>query len=127
MTNLSHSNSKKQGNVGIGKCIAWATEQGFIVSIPLTDSQDYDLIVDNGVLNKIQVKTTRYKKKKHFVVNLSVKGGNRSCNTVKFFNNTTTDFLFVITESGDSYYIPCNIITQLNELTLTPEYDKYKI
>lgn len=29
---------------------------GYTVSVPITDSQDYDLIVDNGALLKVQVK-----------------------------------------------------------------------
>ena len=41
---LKWINSKRQGNIGIGAAIAWFTVHGYTVSIPLTDSQDYDLI-----------------------------------------------------------------------------------
>lgn len=53
---FSHlKNSKLQGNVGM----AFYSKLGRIVSIPMTDSQDYDLLVDNGEnILKIQVKTT---------------------------------------------------------------------
>ncbi len=48
-------NSKKQGDIGLGAAIAYFTFKGFTVSIPLTDSQDYDLVVDDGhKLSRIQ-------------------------------------------------------------------------
>ncbi len=56
---LNIGSTKTQGNVGVGQCIAYATSLGYTVSIPLNDSQEYDLIVDNGKLNKVQVKTSR--------------------------------------------------------------------
>lgn len=55
-------NSKKQGDVGMCYAIAYYSRLGWTVSIPITDSQDYDLLVentDNNIL-KVQVKTSRY-------------------------------------------------------------------
>lgn len=43
----------KQGLVGLGEAINYYASQGFIVSLPLNDSQPYDLIVE---------KTINYKK-----------------------------------------------------------------
>ena len=54
-------NSKKQGDIGMCYAIAYFSKMGYTVSIPITDSQDYDLIIDNGTLLKVQVKTTRCK------------------------------------------------------------------
>lgn len=52
-------NSKQQGDVGLGAAIGWFTSKGYTVCIPLTDSQDYDLVVETkGKLEKVQVKTT---------------------------------------------------------------------
>ena len=52
-------NSKAQGNIGLGEAIAYFMRQGITVSIPINDSQDYDIIADiDGLLSKIQVKTT---------------------------------------------------------------------
>lgn len=45
---LEQVNSKKQGDVGLGTDISFFTQRGWTVSIPLTDSQDYDLVVDEG-------------------------------------------------------------------------------
>lgn len=52
-------NTKKQGDYGLGSAISYFTSQGYNISIPLTDSQDYDLVVEDtaGFLKKVQVKT----------------------------------------------------------------------
>lgn len=62
---LCQKNSRKQWDVWLWIAICCFAKLWYTVSIPLTDSQDYDLVVDfEWKLNKIQVKTTRYKKKK---------------------------------------------------------------
>ena len=56
-------NSKKQGDIGMCYAIAYFSKLGYTISIPITDSQDYDLIIDNGIeLLKVQVKTTKFKR-----------------------------------------------------------------
>ena len=56
------TNSQSQGNVGMGQAIAYYTQKGQTVSIPLNDCQEYDLVVEypDG-LKKVQVKTTKSK------------------------------------------------------------------
>jgi hypothetical protein len=122
-------NSKKQGDLGLGKAIGWLTECGYTVSIPLTDSQDYDLIVDmDNKLNKVQVKTTRYKNKNGiFCVNLSVKGGNQSSNTIKKFDANFTDYVYVYTSNNEMYFIPSCEIKTKNNLNIGKLFSKYKI
>lgn len=41
-------NSKKQGDIGMYYAMAYYAKLGWTVSVPVTDSQDYDLVVDNG-------------------------------------------------------------------------------
>ena len=51
--------NKEKGNSALGIAIAYFSTNGYIVSIPLNDTQDYDLIVDkNNKVEKIQVKST---------------------------------------------------------------------
>jgi hypothetical protein len=38
-------NTKIQGNIGLVNAIAWFEEHGYRVFLPLTDSQDEDLVV----------------------------------------------------------------------------------
>lgn len=102
--------SKQQGNVGLGQAIAYFTAKGHVVSIPLNDSQDYDLIVEiDSELKKVQVKTTNCVSPSGAMI-VSLKSD--STYTYKEFNNNATDYLFVYSFEGFSYLIPCANITQ---------------
>lgn len=121
-------NSKSQGDVGLGIAIAHFVGLGYTVSVPLTDSQDYDLVVDiGGSLKRVQVKTTSYKRGKYWNFNLSVKGGNRSFNTIKKFDNSKIEILFVLTADGSKYVIPSSNITATGTMTLIDKWNEYKI
>ena len=48
-----------QGNVGLGRTVAYYTSNCIPVMIPLNDTQKYDLVIDEeDVLQKVQIKTT---------------------------------------------------------------------
>jgi hypothetical protein len=121
-----HKNSKMQGNVGLGAAIAHYTAAGYVVSVPLNDSQDYDLVIDSGIcLKKVQVKTTRFQDDNngHYIVMLC------SCNLQgkTTFDNTAVDEVFVLTEEGTKYVILAHDIKVKNSISLGPKYEKYKI
>ena len=73
-------NSKKQGDAGLGQAIAYFTSKGYDVALPLTDSADWDLIVEfNDGLKRVQVKTSSQLSKTGIMkFNADVKGGNQS-------------------------------------------------
>ncbi len=73
-------NSKKQGDIGMCYAMAYYAKLGWTVSVPVTDSQDYDLVVDNGTrLFKVQVKTTKsISPSGNYVVNRSGAGSIRT-------------------------------------------------
>jgi hypothetical protein len=121
-------NPKKQGDVGLGAAIAWFTCNGYTVCLPLTDSQEYDLVVDNGTLKRVQVKTTRNRSKYGvFEVELRTKGGNKSGTTTKMFDGSKVDLLFVLTDDGDQYLFPTDILGVRNRLSLGKEYEGMKL
>jgi len=119
-------NTKKQGDMGLGTAIFHFTNLGQTVSIPLTDSQDYDLVVEiNNSLKKVQIKTCSFKRK-YFEVNLSIKGGNRtSIGKIKRFNNKNCDYLFIIIDQSQKYLIPTKNLKAKCNLVLGPKYQKY--
>lgn len=123
-------NTKQQGNIGLGKAIQYFTLSGYTVSLPLNDSQDYDLIVDNGTLYKVQVKTTKHKSKYGiYIVNLRVLGGNSKQNYVhKKGDEIVYDILFVVCDNDDIYLIPKNNIKQYkNSISLGEQYIQFKV
>lgn len=115
--------ASKQGNYGLGKAIGYYTSQGCTVSIPLNDTQGYDLVIDTGFkLYRIQVKTTTYKKHNNYYVNLS---SSRSDN--KDFDNTTCDLIFILTKDENMYEIPSNCIKCTQQMALSDKYDMFKV
>lgn len=119
-----------QGTVGLGAAIQLYTKQLRVVSLPLNDSQDYDLVVedDNGTLLKVQVKTTAYKKNKSefYSVELKSSGGN-SGRILKTFDENASDILFILTSNGDMYEIPRKEVIAKSNMVLNKKLDKYKI
>ena len=125
---LKQRNSKKQGDVGLGVAIAWFTEGGHTVCIPLTDSQAYDLVVDfQGMLARVQVKTSRAKNQYgRFTVALRTVGGTKSSwGKIKKFDPEAVDFLFVLTDEGVKYLIPVSELEARSNMALGEKHRKY--
>lgn len=117
--------NKEKGRAGMSLAIAYFGANGYTVSIPLNDTQDYDLIVDkDNILLKVQVKFTGTKENKRYRVKLMTNGRNKNYGTVK---DSSADILFVVTSNKDMYFIPKEIITQVSNVRLTDIYDKYKV
>lgn len=124
---MKFKNSKKQGDAGLGCAIAHFTLLGATVSIPLTDSQEYDLIIDeDSVLKKVQVKTSSYKVNNLSVVELRTKGGNKSGQTITKFDSSKVDYVFVLTDEG-VYLIPSSRVECKSTLTLGKKYKEYLV
>lgn len=116
--------NKEKGNTGLGIAIAYYTSNGYTVSIPLNDTQDYDLIVDkNNELNRVQVKSTSCKKNGNYQVALKSCGGTKG-KTYKTVIDTDIEELFILTEDLSIYIIPKMKICNKSTLSLC---DKYKV
>ena len=121
-------NSRKQGDVGLGAAIAYFTRHGVTTCLPLTDNQDYDLVIDDNGLKKVQIKTTYATNTSgNYNVSLRTNGGNRSRKTVKLFDNQSIDLLFILTEKNDMYLIPSSHIKAINSIVLCEKYRQYKL
>ncbi len=124
-----YKNTKAQGNAGFGIAIGWFASKGYTVSVPLTDSQFYDLVVEYAFdFKTVQVKTTTYKKHNNFVVQLCTKGGNKtSTGRTKPFNPTAVHWLFIITADNDFYLIPSILIESVTTLTLGSKWNEFRV
>ena len=129
MENVWNSAYKsKQGNVGLGAAIAYYTSVGIPISIPLNDTQGYDLVVDKeGLLYRVSVKTTQDMNDSNtsHVVWLRNSGGSSGKSKTRPFNKESCDILFVLTKSGDLYEIPTDKINVTTALTLTEDWKNY--
>lgn len=111
----------------MGRAIAYFTKWGYVVSIPLNDCQDYDLVVEiGGSLKKIQVKTTRHRsvnKSMEYKVSLSSSGGTNG-SVYHSVKDGSSDLVFVALENGIDYLIP-NVDLPKRYLTLNEKMSKY--
>lgn len=125
-------NSKKQGDAGLGQAIAYFTMKGYDVALPLTDSADWDLIVEiDGILKRVQVKTSsQISPKDVMVFNCDVKGGNRSgIEKSKTIQEQNWDLLFLHhLTTGKQALIPKEVITSKGQINLGGQkYNEYII
>lgn len=125
---MNFKTNKDKGNTGLGIAIAYYTSNGYTVSIPLNDTQDYDLIVDKDKeLKKIQVKSTGCKTKYgNYQVSLRSCGGTKG-KTYKTLIDTNIDELFILTEDFNIYILPIEEINNKATLNICEKYYKYKV
>lgn len=119
-----------QGNLGLGKAISYFVSQEIPVSIPLNDTQKYDLVADiNGKLNKISVKTSRSTDNGiSYLVQLRNTGGNRTGKVRQVpFDNTSCDYVFVYTADEKMYLIPAKEITAKNCICVGVKYSEFEV
>lgn len=114
------ANPPEQGLIGVTDAIRHFGGLGWSINVPLTDSQPYDLVVDDGQrLHRVQVKTTTYRARSGtFVVQVCTNGANQSFTTAKLFDPSAYDLLYVLTDDGDRYLIPAAMVQVTRSLTL---------
>ena len=119
-------NNKNIGNSSLGLAIAFFSSHGYVVSIPLNDTQDYDLIVEkHNKLYRVQVKGTTFKTK-YGVYQVALKScGGTKGKLYKTVKDTNVELLFVVTDSLNYYLIPINKVKNRYTLNLGKEYQQY--
>lgn len=113
-----------KGNLGLGKAISYFTEHEYTVSLPLTDTQCYDLIIEKlGKLQTVQVRyTNQMKPSGNFFCKLQTKNSKRVYYSL---SETFCELLFCYCSNGDKYLIPVKDIPNKAEITFYKEKSKY--
>ena len=127
---MNFETNREKGRAGLSFAIAYFGSNGYNVSIPLNDTQDYDLVIEkDNFFQKVQCKSTGKKNKANlfYKVKLESWGGNNGGTYYGTVKDGSADLLFVLTENQSLYLIPVKDIKQSRELTLTYDYDKYRI
>lgn len=122
------NSNKEKGNTGLGMAIAYYSCNGYTVSIPLNDTQDYDIIIEkNGIIKTVQVKATGcISKNKSYQVALKSCGGTRG-ETYKTVIETNVDLIFIVTADKQMYEIPRKEICNKSTLNICEKYLMYKV
>lgn len=117
---------KEIGNAALSMAIAYFGSNGYVVSIPLNDTQDYDLIVDkDGCIQRVQVKGTNTTgTNSAYTVGLrSISGSSRQ--VYKTVKETNVDLLFCLCGDGTMYVIPVADIKNSAAINLSKAKNKY--
>lgn len=128
--NLKQKNSRRQGDVGTAMAVSYFALRGYTVSIPLSDSQPYDLLVDDGEkILRVQCKTTAKKiSPLSWRVELRTISNTRGRElTIRKFSRLSCDILFVVTGDGDCYSFPAEKFDGKGLLTLNHKMDPWKV
>ncbi len=127
---IRRRNPREQGDIGVGAAIAYFLSKGLRVFVPLSESQPYDLVVDDGSgPQRVQVKTTTSRDRRgRFLVQVCTRGGNQSWSGVaRYFDQRQIEWLFVLTDAEDRYLIPAYAITARTKLTLGNRMEPYRL
>jgi len=118
-----------QGNMGLSKAIDYFTSHQIPIALPMNDTQKYDLIADfNGDLQRISVKTSRNRTEYGtYSVNLRNTGGSSGNFKTRPFDNSTCDYIFILTGEDKLYLIPSNIIDATNSISVGKKYTEYEV
>lgn len=124
--NVDTSVGKKQGNVGVARAVYEYTKLGYTVLAPLSDSDKYDIVIDDGQsLKRVQVKTSRFKTKNYqrpdgvrtgYSVQISTSGGNTKKNIRRLRQDNDYDLLFVLVDDGRCWSIPNSELTAKSQI-----------
>lgn len=125
---MNFTTNKEKGNAALGMAIAYFAANGYIVSIPLNDTQDYDLVVDrNDRMERIQVKSSGCKTK-YGITQVALKScGGTNGKTYKTVVDTNIDKIFIVNELGEMYLLPKSEIKNRCTLNLNENLDIYKV
>ena len=125
---MNFNSNKEKGNTSLGMAIAYFTSHGYTVSIPLNDTQDYDLIIEkDGVLKSVQVKSSGCKTK-YGVYQVALKScGGTKGTTYKTLVDTKVDYLFIFLENLKMYLLPKEEIVNRTTINIGEQYLKYAV
>jgi hypothetical protein len=109
--------TQRKGDIAVSQAIARFTKMGYDVSLPITESASYDLIVDvNAKLIKVQVRYSSVKE-----ISLRRIHSNSKGYVVKKTKPRAYDWLYIFKSTGEEYLIK-KCLSNRNTITPGLEY-----
>lgn len=118
--------TNEKGNIALTQAIAYFAKKQYTVSVPLNDSQWYDLVIEkDGIFQSVQVKYTGEKSKSgSYKCSLRTISGT-SRKPIYTLKDHSIDLLFCYCEDGSKFLIPCKEIENKNNIALYTEKSKF--
>lgn len=130
MANILPISDKRtdQGDTGVAYAIQWFMTHGYSVCVPISEHQDFDLVVvEPGCpAQKVQVKTSRVTTDKPGAYEVALRttnGNNKAERDIRHFDSCTADLLWVLVDDGRMWLIPRKAV--MNRSSLTVGGNKY--
>ena len=102
--------------------INYFTLKGYTVSIPINDTQWYDLIIQkNGIFQTVQCKATQTE---NGSIDFRSKGGTSGKVYDNLLNHSELDWLFCVNKNYQMWLIPVKEITSKKQISLRTEPNK---
>ncbi len=102
---------KQLGRLGIGYAIAYYTKEGYTLSLPLNDTQWYDLIIEkDGKIETVQCKATATSSN---TIDFRSTGGTNG-GVYDLLTNHPLNRLFCVSAEGNCYDIPLKDLIDFN-------------
>ena len=122
--------AREQGDVGELSALYWLAARGAQVAIPIGNSRHWDLVAEfEGLLLRVQVKTSTCLVRSRWAVTLCTRGGNQSWSgLVKRLDASRYDYLFALVGDGRRWFIPSKRVAGASHLRLGgPKYATFEI
>lgn len=115
---MKEINRKQLGRLGLSMAINYFTIEGYTISIPMNDTQWYDLVIEkDGKLYTVQCKATATKCKE---IDFRSTGGTRGSTYDNILNHSELDYLFCVDDELNMWNIPIkDILKQGNKKQIT--------
>ena len=119
---MGEINRKQIGRIGLSMAINYFTIQGYTISLPINDTQWYDLIIEkNGKFETVQCKATATEGGE---IDFRSTGGTKGTIYDNLLNHSELDWLFCVNKDLEMWLIPVKEITTSKQLTLRTELTK---
>ena len=111
--------NREKGRIGLSMAINYFTIQGYTISLPLNDTQWYDLIIEkNGKFETVQCKATQTENGE---ISLRNTGGTKGSVYDNVTNHSELDYLFCVNKDLTMWCIPMQDLLEAgnkNKITL---------
>ena len=122
MINVDKISRKNVGRIGLSMAINYFTIHGYTVSVPLNDTQWYDLIIEkDGQFETVQCKATMTIDD---TIDLRSTGGTKGLEYDNVKNHTELTYLFCVNKDLKMWLIPIKELPQINQIKLRTEPNK---
>ena len=110
------------GRIGLSMAINYFTIKGYTVSLPINDTQWYDLVVEkDGIFQTVQCKATATE---NSTIDFRSTGGTSGGVYDNLLQHKELDLLFCVNKDMNMWLIPVKEITTSKQLTLRIEPTK---